>query len=241
LVPKSDLRGAVEVLAPLPAKFDYKVEIDSLYFFMSVFRSETSFDNGSYYLSLDEMNISTKPLNIGLSQNSLNFTIPSSTIGIAVFAQAVSAGTNVVDGTGQTSIIPVSKFKSEDGSSNKLKTIQITYSNTSKPVQNFDSDLEGTGGSTRQYLTQRYIDTAINNELYNHLSGETFNDWLTRGWLLYYSWIRSADDRSTEAQIQATFNNISGTNNLYLVAIYRNLIKVQIDGGQITSVTKLMM
>ncbi len=235
LVPKSDLLSAVETKAPLPAKKEFKVSIDSLYFFMSVFRSETSFDNGTYYLSLDEMNISTKTLNQGMGQNSLNFTIPSSTIGIGAFVQDVGAGTN--------SVVPPSKFKSSDSSSDAIKTIQITYSNVSKPVQNFDSDLSvsvNPANASKQYLTQRYIDSAINSELY-HVSCETFDDYLTRGPIYYYSWIRSADDRSTEAQLQCTFNNLQGTNNIFLTAIYRNLIKISVENGLITSVAKLMM
>jgi hypothetical protein len=186
-------------------------------------------------LSLDEMNISTKTLNQGMGQNSLNFTIPSSTIGIGAFVQDVGAGTN--------SVVPPSKFKSSDSSSDAIKTIQITYSNVSKPVQNFDSDLSvsvNPANASKQYLTQRYIDSAINSELY-HVSCETFDDYLTRGPIYYYSWIRSADDRSTEAQLQCTFNNLQGTNNIFLTAIYRNLIKISVENGLITSVAKLMM
>jgi hypothetical protein len=257
LMPRNDLAGALEKQGPyLTTDTRYRMNVDEMYFFMSVFRTERSFDSGTYYLSLDEMNISTKPLGGGSSQNSLNFTIPSSTIGIATFVQSVSTG------SGFKNYLPPSIFKSciapglyidtSNAQSNNVNTLQLTFSNTSKPVQNFSSGLEKLEGAvvvasnpnitTRQFLTQRWLDTQINSELYA-LSSETFNDWLTRGALYYYSFIRPSDDRSTELQIQISFNgNLpANQNNLYIVAIYRKLVKISVDAGFITNVESLMM
>lgn len=238
LMPKNDLNSCIETKVPLTANQRVRVVIESLFFYMSVFRTEKSFDSGTYYLSLDEMNIQTKTLAVGASQGNYNFTIPASTIGISTFVQPISAGTY---SPGQvTRIIPSSLFKDATNSTNQLTTIQLTYSNTSKPVQNYDSAYDPTNVPTRQYLTQRYIDTTMNTELYS-VSCESLEDWLTRGILNYWSWIRSSDDRSTELQMTQTFQNVSANNNVFCCAFYRNLIKVTVESGFITNVIKLQM
>lgn len=237
LMPKNDLNSCIETKVVLTANQRVRVVIESLFFYMSVFRTEKSFDSGTYYLSLDEMNIQTKTLAVGASQGNYNFTIPASTIGIATFSQPISAGTY---SPGQaTRIIPSSLFKDNNNSTNQLTTIQLTYSNTSKPVQNYDSAYDPNIPS-RQYLTQRYIDTAMNTELYA-VSCESLEDWLTRGILNYWSWIRSADDRSTELQMTQTMQNVTANNNVFCCALYRNLIKITVESGYITNVVKLQM
>ena len=239
LMPKNDLNSCIETKNALSANQRVRVIIENLYFYMSVFRTEKSFDSGTYYLSLDEMNIQTKTVTQGDSQGNYNFTIPSSTIGISTFVQPISAGTY---SPGQiTKIIPSSLFKDASNSTNRLRSIQLTYSNTSKPVQNYDSNYNESGpGATLQYLTQRYIDTHMNTELYS-LSCESLEDWLTRGVLNYWSWIRSSDDRSTELQMTEQFALVSSDNNQFCCAIYRNLIKITVENGYITNVVKLQM
>jgi len=237
LMPKNDLNSCIETKVTLTANQRVRVVIESLFFYMSVFRTEKSFDSGTYYLSLDEMNIQTKTLAVGASQGNYNFTIPASTIGIATFTQPISAGT--YSPSQATRIIPSSLFKDANNSTNQLTTIQLTYSNTSKPVQNYDSAYDPNIPS-RQYLTQRYIDTAMNTELYA-VSCESLEDWLTRGILNYWSWIRSADDRSTELQMTMTMQNVTANNNVFCCAFYRNLIKITVEAGYITNVIKLQM
>lgn len=239
LMPKNDLTSCIETKFALGANQRVRVIVENLYFYMSVFRTEKSFDSGTYYLSLDELNIQTKTVSAGASQGNYNFTIPSSTIGIATFVQPISAGTF---SPGQaTRVIPSSLFKDASNSTNRLRTIQLTYSNTSKPVQNYDSNLNSNSlVPTQQYLTQRYIDTAMNTELYS-LSCESLDDWLTRGLLNYWSWIRSSDDRSTELQMTQTFTDVSANNNQFCCAVYRNLIKITVENGFITNVVKLQM
>jgi hypothetical protein len=238
LMPKSNLVSCVESKGNMPAGKSVRVIVNSLYFYMSVFRTEKSFDSGTYYLSLDEMNIQTKTL-ATQGQGNYNFTIPASTIGIATFVQPISSGTYV---SGQK-LIPSSLFKNTTADTQKLQFIQLTYSNTSKPVQNYDSNYEPVVQTTQQYLTQRYIDTAMNSELYS-LSCESLEDWLSRGLLNYWSWIRSKDDRSTELQMTQTINLPGGfaeAQNQFCCAIYRNLIQVTVENGFITNIVKLQM
>jgi hypothetical protein len=206
-----------------------QIIVQEIYFMMSVFRDEKSMDSGTYYLSLDEVNVQSKSLTNGAGQNSLNFTVPASTFGIATFAQGVAAGT--------TTKIPPSKFHGLDtNSALGLNNIQLTYSNVSKPQQNTNSSYVG----SQNYLAARYLETMTNADLYN-LSCETFEDWAIRGPLLYFSWVKSADDRSTELQYSSVYNNMEVNTNVFVCSFYRNLVKIQVENGYIASVEKITM
>jgi hypothetical protein len=251
LMPKNDLTSAIEYQGPLPLATSkkFRVVVNSLFFFMSVFRSEHSFDNNKYYLELEEYNIQTKPLSSGLGQNSLNFTLPATTIGIAAFVQNTAAGT--------VAQLPPSVFKSlmyngttpmyVSSQSNDLSTVQLTYSNTSKPTQNYTSVLEtktATGEDSLQWIQQRYIDTQINSDLFS-LSAESFSDWLTRGNIYYFSWVRSASDKSTELQITMSFNagasgaGLEANNQLFICSVYRKVIQITVANGYIADCLSL--
>lgn len=226
LQPRSNTIGGVQSLTKTNAGFN--LDVSEIQFFMSVFRTEKEFDNGEYYLGLEEFNIQQKSVSPAGGQTSHNFTVPASTIGIGVFAQSISAGT--------TALVPPSVFNDETKSLNDLRHIQLTYANISKPQTDFDSEFS----TTSQMMTQRYIDTQIHSGLY-HLSSETFDDWLARGPLYYYSWIKSANDRSTELQLTATYNNSPVNNAIFVASIYRTLIKVVVSSGYVVSVQKLMI
>jgi len=237
LMPKNDKVAALETKSPvasLSAEGAPVVTVDSLYFFASVFKDTKSYDNGSYYLSLDECNIQTKALATGTGMNAFNFTIPASTIGIAVFAQGTSSGS--LPGT----TIPPSIFKSLNGDTEALRNIQLTFANTTKPLQDYDSNFTTStvNATTLQNLTQRYYQTEQNSDLAMG-SSEDFTDWLTRGGIYYFAWIRGQNDRSSELQVTATFNSLSAGAQLFVCSIYRKLVKIEVDSGYITQVTTL--
>jgi hypothetical protein len=206
-----------------------RIEVQEIFFMMSIFRDEKSMDSSTYYLSLDEVNVQSKALTNGAGQNSLNFTVPASTFGIATFSQGVAAGT--------TTRIPPSKFHGLNlDSTLGLNNIQLTYSNISKPLQNTNSSYLG----PQNYLAARYLESMTNADLYN-LSCETFEDWAIRGPLLYFSWVKSADDRSTELQYSSVYNNMEVNANCFVCSFYRNLIKIEVQNGFISSVEKIAM
>lgn len=99
----------------------------------------------------------------------------------------------------------------------------------------------GDAPAVRNWLKQRYYDTMANAGL-SELSGETYEEWLKRGVLLYYSWVKSDDNRSTELQLSIDYESTTiGDCHLFVGAMYRNLVEVQIDSGYVTSVRKLAM
>ena len=229
LMPKNDKQSAIQN-KNASSTLRWSIGVHSVYFFCSIFRDNKAFDNGTYYLSLDECNIQNKTASSGASQTSHNFTVPSSTLGLAVVAQATSAG------AAGSSTVPPSVFKALDGSAADLQNLQLSFANTTKPLQNYDSAQT----ATAQRLSQRYYDTMTNADL-ELSSGESFADWLTRGGLYYFSWVRPADDRSTELQLQASWGAIAGSNQVFLISIYRKLVQIEVSNGYVSSVVSLSM
>lgn len=226
MMPHSNLIGAVQSDAAKVYGTDYNINIESLHFFMSVFRSETSFDSGTYYLGLDEWNIQQKAIVGGAAQNSLNFTLPASTVGIATFAQSTVSGADTR--------VPPGVFTNLANDTLDLRHLQITYANTSKPNTDWDSEYQ----TTKNHLISRYHETYTNCDLVKY-SCETFDDWVNRGGLYYFNWVRSADDRSTECQLTCSFGTLADATRMFVASAYRNVIKVNVSSGFITSVQKL--
>jgi len=242
LMPKSNTTAGIE--SDIGTKG--KLEVDSMFFFCSTFRDDKGFENDDYYLNLHECNIQTKTLGTGNSQSNFNFTLPSSTTAIGVWAQSMAQGTDTR--------VPSSKFNSLDGSATSLEHIQVVYAGEVKPKQDYDSLIAAnppdplsavpvigtTVTTTPQYILQRYIETTMNNDLY-HIGCETFEDYLRRGNIYFFSWIKDADNQSTEAQITMSYSNLAPDTQVYVLSVYRNLVKVSVMNGIITNVQKLAM
>ena len=225
MFPKSNLSAGLESNLT-DEQGNWELRVDSMYFYAAIFKDPQPFNDGAYYLNMDEMNIQTKKLSQGASQNSFNFTLPSSTLGIALFSQSNDAGVNT--------LVPTSRFLSEDKSNLGLNHIQVTYGNVSKPLTDYDSSFT----NSTNYITQRWLDTQIHSELYS-LSCETLEDYLVRGVMTYFSFLRSAENRSTEAQVTITYDNLTGDNNIFIASVYRTLCKIQIQSGFVTEVQTL--
>lgn len=204
--------------------------INSLKFYMATFRADTSMMDNVYYLPLREINIQSKSIVSG-GQTSLNFTLPSSTIGIAVFVQDQTAGS--------TMKVPPSAFINSNDTQKLLKNLQITFGNISKPSVNYSSDYDATDGTNK--LLQRYIDTQNNTNLLP-FSSETYADWLERGNLYYWNWVRPNEDASTEAQVYITMGTTSPANaNIFVCAVYRTTCELSVVNGIISSVKRVLV
>ena len=204
--------------------------ISNMYFFAYVFEGEKSFNDGTFYMSLTEIDVQSKSLvESADSDTTRQFNIPSSTLGICAFTQ----DSNVASPTTLT-VCPskfVGRTKSE---TDNLKGIQLQYSNQIKPVQLYQS----TFNATTQNLVQRYWETQSNANL-EQIGGERFEDWLKRGVMSYYSFLRPAEDRSSSLQIQAQFGTISNPTLLFVASLYRKLVAIQINNGIVISVESL--
>jgi len=232
LFPQTTKNTAFEYLRPdgtgSPSQADTSLLIHNLYFFAYIFDGEKNYVDGTYYLNLSEFDIQSKALVQGVnSDTTRQFNIPSSTLGIASFSQDSNVSTPTT-----LNVCPsrfISRLREE---TDNLTGLQLQYSNAIKPVQLYQSEFnDGT-----QNIVQRYYETMNNSGI---TSGETFDDWLERGQLSYYSWIRPSDDRSTSLQVQAQYGEISNNTLLFIASVYRRLIAVQVINGEVSTVESL--
>jgi len=209
------------------------LQFKNLYFFAFVFTAETSFQSGTWYLGLNELDIQAKPMNLSANDTTPATTthtmnIPSSTLGIATWFQDTSAGTATALNT------PPSVFKNSNGTSQNLKTLQLVYSSMSKPVQLYTTEYSG----DTQEIVQRYYSAQQNCNL-DTIGGESFDHYLTRGNVYYYSYLRPADDRSTNLQITAEMGGLTGNTHMFVAAFYRKLCAITVSDGYVTDVQAL--
>ena len=99
-------------------------------------------------------------------------------------------------------------------------------------------------------MQQRYRDTY--NELgldTNALGCETYEDYLQRGPIYHYSFIRDVDSRATDVSVSTTFNGLAAgpmsgfPNNesalVYCIAHFRSTATITTSGGRVVSASKL--
>jgi len=212
---------------PTPAQIS--VQFQNMYFFAFVFTAETAFQSGTWYLGLNEIDIQAKNMIEGANaQTTHTFNVPSSTLGLACWLQATQAGTATALNC------PPSRFLNIDRSSQNLKTLQLVYSSMSKPVQLYTTEF----ADKTQEIVQRYYSTQMNANL-DTIGGESFDDYLTRGNLYYYSYLRPADDRSTNLQVTIEMGNLTGATKLFMASFYRKLVEVSVNDGYVVSVKAL--
>jgi len=189
----------------------YRLVINDVRFYAYI--EKKSLPDCSRDLFLNELSIQTKPFS-----SQLQFTVPPSTHSISVFVQDSRSGSSP--------LIPPSMFKVLDNGDLYLKNIQINYASITKPSTNWESKYEcsatnNAGALTRSStleLQQRYHDTYEESGLEVELSGmESLTDWLRRGPFYHFTFARDVNNKSTEVQLQLTYNGPSATSGSNLV------------------------
>jgi len=218
----------VDDITAVPVGLD--VEVTTLEFYAAIARQPSPM--GDMSLILNEHQVQSKTISAG--ENNLDFTVPTSTKYISVFAQSQKAGTVVS--------LPLTSFRTIDPTSNAkgseeqtLQSIQLSYANTVKPTTRWTSSLDGATGTDQ--LQQRYVDSKMASRLlFSDGGAEPYDDWLARGVLLCYDFNRDADSRDSQLQVQVSFGALPADVNLFIIAHYTRIAKISGERGFITSV-----
>ena len=189
-------------------------------------------------LVLREIDIQSKVIDGNVS--SLQFTIPPSTYAISLFLQAGQAGYNT--------LAPPTLFKTllnpDDPTApdeRSLTNVQITYAGISKPSVNWSNNeytfLVDSNTATNQ-LQQRYFDTFREAGVaYREGGVESYEDYLDRGLLLHWSYVKDTNNKATEVQLSAKFNAALPANTrLFLVAHFTKIVEMTSVGGNIVEI-----
>jgi hypothetical protein len=191
-------------------------------------------------MPLNEIQIQNKPIGNGQNSN-LDFIVPPSTYGIAVFFQSNAAGTNT--------LLPPTTFSSAKayqpvvggaatGPFNiaNLESLQITYGGVTKTSTLYTSSYN----DNTNFAIQRWIESLAYASNWNNPGGaENFNDWI-RSPVYFYDFSRDRSDSSAYVNVQVNFNeNQEPATNMFVAAFYTRLVRAEYANGQLTQLTSV--
>lgn len=189
-------------------------------------------------MPINEIQVQNKNLNNGLNSN-LDFIVPPSTYGIAIFFQSNAAGTNT--------LLPPTTFSSSKnylpagapvGGYNiaDLNSLQVTYGGVSKTSTLYTSRYD----DNTNFAVQRWIESLSYASNWNNPGGaENFNDWI-RSPVYYYDFSRDRTDSSSYVNVQINFNQAQEPNtNCFIAAFYTRLTRAEYANGQLLQITSV--
>ena len=224
---------SIESALPLTA---FNFTVDDVRLYVSTLKMEIP--DKVEELVLREMDIQSKVIDGNVS--SLQFTIPPSTYAISLFLQAGQAGynTSAPPTLFKTLLNPDDPTAPDERS---LTNVQITYAGISKPSVNWSNN-EYTflvnGNTATNQLQQRYFDTFREAGVaYREGGVESYEDYLDRGLLLHWSYVKDTNNKATEVQLSAKFNSgLPANTRLFLVAHFTKIVEMTSVGGNIVEI-----
>ena len=183
-------------------------------------------------LPLNEIQVQNKNLTSvspGAS-NSIDFIVPPSTYGIAIFFQSNAAGNNT--------LLPPTTFSTApsygDYNLADIQSIQVTYGGVNKTSTLYTSSYN----DNVNFLTQRWLQSIQYASNYNNPGGaENFNDFVRSGYY-YFDFSRDRTDSSSYVNVQVTFNSQQEANtNMFIGSFYTRLVRAEYANGQLLQVT----
>jgi hypothetical protein len=157
----------------------------------------------------------------------LNFTVPVGTYAISVFLQGPAVDTDTR--------LPPTRFKNIDNSERNLTSLQLSYANINKPVQQWTSSYTNDANQ----IQQRYLETYLESGLFHSQAGsENVKEYVERGMYHHFMFNKDSEDKSTELTVNTTFNadSVFGGTKLFVVAFYKQRVDITSVGGFTTNV-----
>lgn len=191
-------------------------------------------------MPLNEIQVQNKNLtSVGEgNSNSLDFIVPPSTYGIAIFFQSNSAGNNT--------LLPPTTFSSPPAYTNlasgfvgpynlaNIQSIQVTYGGVSKTSTLYTSKYN----ADQNQLIQRWLQSIQYASNWNNPGGaENFNDFVKSSYM-YFDFSRDKADSSSYVNVQIVFNSPQEVNtNCFIASFYTRLVRSEYANGQLLQVT----
>jgi hypothetical protein len=187
-------------------------------------------------MPINEIQVQNKPIHNGKNSN-LDFIVPPSTYGIAIFFQSNAAGTNTLlppttfssAKAYTTASVPPGPYNIAD-----LNSLQVTYGGVSKTSTLYTSDYN----DTTNFAIQRWVESLAYASNWNNPGGaENFNDWI-RSPVYFYDYSRDRTDSSSYVNVQVNFNvDQEPATNMFVAAFYTRLVRAEYANGQLLQLT----
>lgn len=234
--------AALQTLSSNTNTATYNLTIDDIRFYASTYKTELG--DSLIELTLKEIDVQSKVIGDSGNVSSLQFTVPPSTYGVAVFFQAGNAGYD--------SISPSTLFKTKQVypplsttvDERSLQNIQISYAGMTRPQINwtnneFTYDNTTAGATSTNELQQRYIDTiSETGMLYNTGGCESFEEYLKRGIYIYYEFLKPESNKATDLQLSCNLApGLPADTRLFIASLYTRRVDITTAGGLVVQVS----
>lgn len=214
------------------ANADYYFNIKDFYHYVNTVEG-ARFDNGTYYLDLQQTSCTTRQVGTSNSLKQEQFDVSPSTYALTVAFGDTRVGTDTR--------VSASKFRAYDDNlvsqEGKLTRFMLQYAGQSLPNPDADTDYR-TGVDL---FTQRYNDSILYSGGYFETGGaETIEEWRERGQYLYFAVPRDGTDRSTRVTVNFAMGNATTpatdlkNTNLLLFAHSKQVAMVKVQDGRVT-------
>jgi len=250
--------NCIQSMSPLRAYqqgvqvYDYKLDIVNVFFYVCQIKSEVS-PTGVIPLSLIEMAVLNKNMNMSSTQ-SLDFTVPPSTLAITVFVQAGAAST--------TTCLPATKFLlsyvddgllriddytqlpevvSKPNMANNIRSIQVTYGSVTKTQTLYTSEYSNDEIRGVNYNIQRFLQSIqYSQKIISEGGSESHPQYLERGNYWHFDFSKDKNDTSSYVSVQISFQeNIPPGSELFIVAHYSRQCEISYENGFVTQVVSV--
>lgn len=221
---------------------DYRLTVNDLRMYVPTYKM--SIPDSILPLSLTEIDVQSKVITSDGNVSSMQFTVPASTYGLVVFLQAGEAGYDTICPTTLFRTLKTYPPNDTVSSEKSLTNVQITYANISRPSINwtnneFSEDNSIAAVTTTNQLQQRYFDTISESEMIHNVGGvESFEDYLERGVMVYYKYLKDANNQgATDVQLSANFGkNLPDNTRLFLCALHTKMVEITTQRGLVINV-----
>lgn len=220
-----DLTTTIGGTEPKPS---IDISVDDVFLRVCLHQMTESITDGMIDFTFVETQSSNQAIT-GQQQN-LQFSVPPSTYRIGVFLQGTEAGYNTR--------LPCSLFKTISNDETRISTLQVTYGSQTLPQPQYSLNASaGLGGSLK--WNQPYYDAMLaSGRAFNETGLESFTTWYdTLGPFFLFQFLKPADDRNTNVQVQIAFVGNAPTNtNMWVMGSFQRNVKLAYTAGQCASV-----
>jgi hypothetical protein len=234
----------------------YNIEISEVY--LNIGTVDLSSPVSSYQLDLTDIYVNTNALTATTGNQTKQFDVPSTTIGIGVAYSTAARDTDIKYSSSRF-VVGANKLAAttyngidHDHEELKLSNFSVQYAGLNFPAPNaqpkFSNEnpagplLKNAAGNHINQFTRRYYETYLNADqaTVSQSGPEKLDEWQSRGMYLYFDTPKDSRDPATRVVVNSSFSPAPATVPAVIVmALYKSRATVQLSDGRITSVQLL--
>lgn len=207
----------------------YDVVINNVTFYAAV--AKMSIPDSVQTLALREYQVLSQVM--PGSSGQYQFTVPPSTYALTVAIQSTAAGSNPA--------FPMSRFIAGNAHQElNLTALNITYGGLTRPATRWTSSYGTSGANSTSLLSQLYYQSQLESDNgFDRGGTETEQEWMERGPVYSFRFVKDESNRATEVLVQAEFTTAGAwdqNTRILLIAEYYQGVRITHAGGNVVKV-----